>query len=134
LNRSRNVALNPTNAQVADFSSSGILATFGFTKRNVRLPFRVNGAIRRLKNDLTFNMAVNVQDSRDMQRKLDGTQQILGRSLVNVQIDPQLSYMVNKRLNVNVFFRRFFNNPFQSQNIPQSETSGGIRVRFNLAE
>ena len=51
-NRDRNVALNLSNSQVAELTNKDITATVGFTRQNFRLPFRVNGAVKRLKTTL----------------------------------------------------------------------------------
>ncbi|RYF56281.1 MAG: cell surface protein SprA, partial [Cytophagaceae bacterium] len=132
-NRSRDAALNLTNAQVAEVSTADVTASLGFTKQNVRLPFRVNGAVRRLKNDLTFNCALTLRDTRTIQRKLEA-EQIITAGNVNFQVRPQLSYVVNRRLNVNFYFDRTFNDPLVSNSFIRATTSGGVQVRFNLAE
>ncbi|WP_229379920.1 T9SS outer membrane translocon Sov/SprA [Fibrella forsythiae] len=132
-NRSRDAALNLTNAQVAEVSTADVTASLGFTKQNVRLPFRINGAVRRLKNDLTFNCALTLRDTRTIQRKLEA-EQIITAGNVNFQVRPQLSYVVNRRLNVNFYFDRTFNDPLVSNSFIRATTSGGVQVRFNLAE
>ncbi len=132
-NRSRDAALNLSNAQVAEVTTKDVTASLGFTKQNVRLPFRVNGAVRRLKNDLTFNCALTLRDTRSIQRKLDA-EQIITAGNVNFQVRPQISYVVNRRLNVNFYFDRTFNDPLVSNSFIRATTAGGIQVRFNLAE
>ncbi len=132
-NRSRDAALNLTNAQVAEVTTKDVTASLGFTKQNVRLPFRVNGAVKRLKNDLTFNCALTLRDTRTIQRKLEA-EQIITAGNVNFQVRPQLSYVVNRRLNVNFYFDRTFNDPLVSNSFIRATTSGGVQVRFNLAE
>ncbi|CCG99583.1 hypothetical protein FAES_1573 [Fibrella aestuarina BUZ 2] len=132
-NRSRDAALNLSNAQVAEVTTKDVTASLGFTKQNVRLPFRINGAVRRLKNDLTFNLALTLRDTRTIQRKLDAEQTIVAGN-VNFQLRPQLSYVVNRRLNVNFYFDRTFNDPLVSNNFIRATTAGGVQVRFNLAE
>ena len=132
-NRSRDAALNLTNAQVAEVTTKDVTASLGFTKQNVRLPFRVNGAVRRLKNDLTFNCALTLRDTRTIQRKLDA-EQIITAGNINFQVRPQISYVVNRRLNVNLYFDRTFNDPLVSNSFIRATTAGGIQVRFNLAE
>ena len=132
--QSRDVALSLSNSQVAEFSTKDLMVSLGFTKQNVRIPFRINGAYKRLKNDLNFTCNLTLRDARDVQRKLDAEFTILSRSVLNFQLNPQLSYIVNRRLNFNVYFTRSFNDPFVSTVFPQATTSGGVRVKFNLAE
>lgn len=132
-NRDRNVALNLSNVQVAELTNKDITATIGFTRQNFRLPFRVNGAVKRLKNDLTFQCSLTFRDTRSIQRKLDA-EQIITAGNINFQLRPTISYVVNKRLNLNLYFDRTFNDPLVSNSFRRATTAGGVQVKFNLAE
>jgi cell surface protein SprA len=132
-NQSRDVALNLSNAQVAELSNKDLTASIGFTRQNVRIPFRINGAYKRLKNDLTFSCNLTFRDTRAIQRKLDA-EQIITAGNVNFQLRPQISYIVSRRLNFNLYFDRTFNDPLVSNSFRRATTSGGVQVKFNLAE
>ncbi|MGA0559058.1 cell surface protein SprA [Larkinella sp. VNQ87] len=143
-NQDRSVALNLSNAQVAELTNKDITFRVGFTKSNFRIPFKINGAYRRLKNDLTFNCNLTFRDTRTVQRKFDDSassnnekgvgEQIITAGNVNFQLRPQLSYVVSRRLNVQVYFDRTFNDPLVSNSFRRATTAGGVQVRFNLAE
>ena len=132
-NQSRDVALSLSNAQVAELSNKDLTASLGFTKQNFRIPFRINGAYKKLKNDLTFSCALTLRDTRTIQRKLDA-EQIITAGNVNFQLRPQISYIVSRRLNFNLYFDRTFNDPLVSNSFKRATTSGGVQVKFNLAE
>ncbi|WP_229313118.1 cell surface protein SprA [Larkinella terrae] len=144
-NQDRSVALNLSNAQVAELSNKDITFRFGFTKTNFKVPFKINGAYKRLKNDLTFNCNLTFRDTRTVQRKFDDSsttptnvngvgEQIITAGNVNFQLRPQVSYVVSRRLNVQVYFDRTFNDPLVSNSYRRATTAGGVQVRFNLAE
>jgi len=132
-NQSRDIALNLSNVQVAELSNKDLTASIGFTKQNFRVPFRIGGVYKKLKNDLTFSMNLTLRDTRTIQRKLDDVQVVTAGN-VNFQFRPQLSYIVNRRLNLNVYFDRTFNDPLVSNNFRRATTSGGVQLKFNLAE
>ncbi|RIV22632.1 cell surface protein SprA [Fibrisoma montanum] len=132
-NQSRDVALNLSNAQVAELTNKDLTASLGFTRNNFRLPFRINGAYKRLKNDLTFSCSLTFRDTRAIQRKLDNEFTITAGN-VNFQLRPQVSYIVSRRLNLNFYFDRTFNDPLVSNSFRRATTAGGIQVKFNLAE
>ncbi|QDK82742.1 cell surface protein SprA [Spirosoma sp. KCTC 42546] len=132
-NQSRDVALSLSNAQVAELSNKDLTASMGFTRQNFRIPFRINGAYKKLKNDLTFSLALTFRDTRTIQRKLDA-EQIVTAGNVNFQLRPQISYIVSKRLNFNLYFDRTFNDPLVSNSFKRATTAGGVQVKFNLAE
>ncbi|GAB4030292.1 T9SS outer membrane translocon Sov/SprA [Spirosoma gilvum] len=132
-NQSRDVALSLSNAQVAELSNKDLTASLGFTRQNVRIPFRINGAYKKLKNDLTFSCALTFRDTRTIQRKLDAEQTVTAGN-VNFQLRPQISYIVSRRLNFNLYFDRTFNDPLVSNSFKRATTSGGVQLKFNLAE
>lgn len=132
-NQSRDVALNLSNVQVAELTNKDLTASVGFTKQNFRIPFRINGAYKKLKNDLTFSMNLTLRDTRTIQRKLDA-EQIITAGNVNFQLRPQVSYIVSRRLNLNFYFDRTFNDPLVSNSFRRATTSGGVQLKFNLAE
>ncbi|MBO0934981.1 cell surface protein SprA [Fibrella sp. HMF5335] len=132
-NRAREAGLNLSNAQVAEVTTKDITGSLGFTKKNIRLPFLVNGQVKRLKNDLTFQCALTLRDTRTIQRKLDAEQTIVAGN-VNFQLRPQISYVVNSRLSLNAYFDRSFNDPLVTNSFIRATTAGGIQARFNLAQ
>ena len=132
-NQSRDIALSLSNSQVAELRNKDLTASVGFTRQNMKIPFRINGAYKKLKNDLTFSCNLTLRDTRAIQRKLDAEQTITAGN-VNFQLRPQISYIVNRRLNFNFYFDRTFNDPLVSNSFRRATTSGGIQVKFNLAE
>lgn len=132
-NQSRDVALNFSNSQVADLTNKDITTTVGFTKNNFKLPFLVNGQRKKLKNDMTFQFQFTLRDTRAIQRKLDG-EQIITSGNYNFQIRPTINYVVSRRLNLNLYFDRTYNDPLVLNSYRRATTAGGVQVRFNLAE
>ena len=132
-NQSRDVALNFSNSQVADLTNKDITTTVGYTKNNFKLPFMVNGQRKKLKNDMTFQFQFTLRDTRAIQRKLDG-EQVITSGNYNFQIRPTINYVVSRRLNVNIYFDRTYNDPLVLSSYKRATTAGGVQVRFNLAE
>ncbi len=128
-NQARSAALNLSNAQVAELTDRDLTGSIGWTGKNFRTPFMR----RPLKNDLTFNVQLTFRDQRSIQRKLDA-EYIITAGNVNFQLRPTINYVVNKRMNVNFYFDRTFNNPLVSNSFIRATTSGGVQVKFNLAQ
>lgn len=129
----RNLGLNLSNAQITELNSSDIAVTFGFTKAGMKLPFKVQGAIITLKNDLTFKFNFTLRDTKTIQRKIDEVNTITAGN-VNFQLRPQLGYVLSERLNLNLYFERNINTPRITSSYPRSTTQFGIQVRFSLAQ
>ncbi len=132
-NQDRNVTLNLSNSQVAELFNRDVTASAGFTRNNVRLPFRINGEYKRLKNDLQFRCTFTIRQTRMIQRRFEEAPvAVMGN--YNFQLRPQLNYTVSKLWTIQVYFDRTFNNPYVLNSFRRATTQGGIQVRFNVAE
>ncbi|MFA0962389.1 cell surface protein SprA [Roseivirga sp. BDSF3-8] len=131
--RERNLALNLTNNQVTELSSKDVALDLGFTKNNLRLPFRSNGRVVELKNDITFRLSFTIRDTQTIQRRLDEGNTITGGNL-NFQLRPNIQYNVNQRLSLQFYFDRTINEPRVSNQPPRSTTRFGTQLRFSLAQ
>src|SRR5690606_4953007 len=141
-NRDRTVALNLANTQMQELFNQDLTISLGITKANMALPFKVNGARRRLKNDLTAQLSVTFRDTRAIQRKIveieeNGVKSEVAENIptagnINFQLRPTVNYVVNNRLSLQFYFERMFNDPLVSNSFYRSVSSGGVQLRFNL--
>jgi cell surface protein SprA len=131
--KERNLGLNISNSQITELTSNDISVQFGFTKANMKLPFKVQGAVITLENDLTFKFNFTLRDTKTVQRKIDEAHTITAGN-VNFQLRPQLGYVLSERLNLNLYFERNINTPRITTSYPRSTTQFGVQVRFSLAQ
>lgn len=142
-NRDRAIALQFSNAVVSELFNQDLTINIGFTKNNVPLPFKINGVKKKLKNDMTFQLTTTFRDTRDIRRKFGsinslGTESeqenIITAGNINFQLRPTIGYVVNNRLTFQFYFDRTFFDPFVSNQFYRRTTSGGVQIKFNLAE
>lgn len=129
----RDVALNISNTQITELNSKDVTIELGYTKNNLRLPFRAQGRTIVLKNDVTFRMNVTVSDSKTIQRKISDLNTVTNGN-VNFQLRPNISYVVNQKLTLQGYFERTVNKPQITNSYPRATTRFGIQVRFSLAQ
>lgn len=72
-NTARAVALNITNAQVTELHTTELVIGLGYAATGFRLPFRVGGEQRVLKNNLTARMDLSIRDNSTIQRSILGS-------------------------------------------------------------
>lgn len=132
-NKDRSIALSLSNAQVAELVNDDITGTWGITRKNVRIPFRINGKFQRLKNDLQFQTSLTFRDTRAIQRRLDGESVPINGN-VNFQFQMRTNYVVNKLWSLSLYFDRMFNDPVVTNSFRRATTAGGVQVKFNVAE
>src|SRR5690606_8252035 len=129
----RDLALNISNAQITELNSKDFSMEFGYTKNNMKLPFKSEGRLIVLKNDVTFRMNVTVSDTRTIQRKI-GELSTVTNGNINFQLRPNIIYAVNQKLNVQLYFERTINEPQVSNSYRRATTRFGVQVRFSLAQ
>jgi cell surface protein SprA len=129
----RDLSLNIPNAQITELNTKDISLELGFTKNNMKLPFKSQGRLIVLKNDLTFRLNTSVANTKTIQRKIDELNTVTNGS-INVQIRPNVSYVVNQKLNVQIYFERTINDPLVSNSYRRETTRFGAQVRFSLAQ
>ena len=129
----RDLSLNISNAQVTELSSKDVSLELGFTKNNMKLPFKSEGRLIVLKNDLTFRMNVTIGDTRTVQRKINELNTITNGN-INFQLRPNVSYVVNQKLNIQLYFERTVNDPLVSNSYRRATTRFGTQIRFSLAQ
>jgi len=129
----RDLALNISNAQVTEVRSKDFVIGIDYTKSNFKLPFKSQGRVITLKNDLTFRMNFTIRDTETIQRKIAELDKVTNGSL-NIQIRPNVSYVLNEKLNIQFYFERNINEPSISTSPRRATTRAGFQVRFSLAQ
>lgn len=129
----RDLALNISNAQITEVNNKDVVLELGYTKNNMKLPFKNQGRTIILKNDVTFRLNMTVSDNKTIQRKIEQLNTITNGN-VNFQLRPNISYVVNQKLNVQMYYEQTINNPLVSNSYRRSTTKFGFQVRFSLAQ
>jgi cell surface protein SprA len=132
-NQERNLLLNLSNVQVTEISNRDYVIGIGFTKNNVRVPFKVQGKNVVLKNDLNFRCDFTLRDSKTVQRTLDENSTVTAGNL-GIQLKPAINYAVNQRLNLQMYFERNINEPRISSSFRRADTNFGVQLRYSLSQ
>ena len=105
----------------------------GYTKNNLKLPIKDQGRVITLKNDVTFRMNMSVTNNRTIQRKIEEVNTVTNGN-INFQLRPNVSYVVNQKLNIQLYFERNVNEPLVTNSYKRSTTRFGTKIQFNLAQ
>jgi cell surface protein SprA len=142
-NKDRDLSLNLSNAQLSEMNTRGIVTSFGYRKKGLKLPFKVDGKDVILKNELDVRVDMTIRDTKTIQRKLNNPNalnpednanpSIVTAGNFNFQIRPVISYMVDKQLTLAAYFEHTINNPYISSSFRRVSTSAGVQLRYNIA-
>jgi len=129
----RDLSLNISNAQITELNTKDWSVQIGYTKNNLKLPFKDQGRTLTLKNDVTFQLAMSVSDNRSIQRKIEEINTITNGN-VNFQLRPNINYLVNQKLNIQLYMERNVNDPLVTNSYPRSTTKVGTKIIFQLSQ
>jgi cell surface protein SprA len=146
----RSVLLNTTNTQVTELYTNEVVVGLGYATNSLKLPFRVKGEQRVLKNSLTTRLDLSIRDNIAIQRSIlnvvdpgnpSGQDRPEGRpvgQIVNgsktLQLRPTIDYLLNTRLNLQLYYSQTITTPRISNAFRNSTTEGGVLLRYSLAQ
>ena len=130
-NKDRAMNLNTTNAQINEMNSWDVAFGLGFKKSGIKVPFRVQGRTVVLKNELGARCDVTVRSTTTTQHKLDAPATITAGTR-DLQVKPNLNYVINTRLNVQAYVEYTLSTPMVSTSYKRSATRVGVQLRFTL--
>ncbi|WP_241502208.1 T9SS outer membrane translocon Sov/SprA [Hymenobacter glacialis] len=146
----RAVVLNTSNAQVTELYTNEMVIGFGYATNSFKLPFKVRGEQRVLKNNLTARMDLSIRDNITVQRSILGVEDIgnpqgvapdPGRPEGQVtngsktfQLRPTIDYLLNTRLNLQLYYSQTITTPRISNAFRNATTEGGVQLRYSLTQ
>ena len=99
----------------------------------MKMPFKDNGRVITLKNDITFQLNMSIGNNRNIQGKIEEVNTITNGN-INFQLRPNVSYSINQKLRIQGYFERTVNEPLVTNSFRRSTSRGGIKIMFNLAQ
>jgi cell surface protein SprA len=79
-----------------------------------------------MRCDISFRSTTNIQ------RFFNQAHAYQSGSIQEVQVRPNISYVFNQRLNIQIYYSYVSTNPFTSNSFPTKTTRFGVQLRFNL--
>ncbi len=128
----RTLSMSLRNLQLTEMRSRAFLVGIGWRTQEFVLPFDVGGEQVVLKNDLNFRFDFQIRRTKNTVREVGRVEpQPTGGTDV-IEIKPKIDYVINKNLNLNIFFNRTINRPITSNSFPRKRTEFGFRIRYTL--
>ncbi len=131
--KSRNLALNMSNAQITETTNNDITVDIGYSKVGFKLPWRWQGRTLTLENDLTMRVAASVRDSKTVQRRI-GERSTITNGNLTWQVRPTVTYKINNQLDFTFYMERNVTDPKVLSSFKRATTAFGVQLRFGLAQ
>ncbi len=138
----RNLALNMTGGQVTQNGIKDYVMGIGYTTNKFRIPFKINGEYKTLKNDLNARLDITFRDNETILRTIvtdedtgeEKSLNVATNGTLQIQIKPTIDYTLNERLNIQFYFTRLISDPKLASSFKNTVTEGGIQLRYSLSQ
>ncbi len=137
----RNLSLNLSNSQVTEIHVQDLVVGAGYATSNFRIPFRINGEYKTLKNEMTARLDLSIRDNVIIQRSIvtddngvESSRNEITNGNLQLQLRPTIDYTVNQRLNIQLYFNRTISDPKISTSFKNTVTEGGVQIRYSLSQ
>jgi cell surface protein SprA len=136
INKSRNLSLSFSNNQLTELKSEEYVIGSGFRFKEVPISFsRISGGTgKTFKSDVNVKADFSIKKDITVLRSIDTDLNQVSRGEKVTGINFSIDYDLSKSLSLELFFKKTTNKPFVSSNYRRSETFGGIKLRFSLAQ
>jgi len=131
--KSRTLGMSLIDYQLSESSTEEFVVGAGFRTKNFKLPFRLFGKSRVLENDLIFRMDYSFRDDIVTNYKLDQNTVQPTRGARTTSILPTVDYVINDRMNLQLYFDRRKSIPKTRNSYPISNTKGGMKLTYSFS-
>ena len=133
LKRTRNLTMSFSNNQLTEVRGNEIIIGSGYRLKDLKLPIKMGPKRKDLQSDLNIKADFSIRGNTTIIRKLvEGTNTPLkGQRITSINFTAD--YAINRRFNIQAFYKRTGNKPFVSNLFNTSSSSAGITIRFQLA-
>ncbi len=125
------------NLQLTDLNTDEIVIGLGYKIKDVSFTVSsMGGGGRKTKisSDLDIRVDFSIRKNRTVLRRVDQNIDQVSAGQRVFSINTSLDYMLSRSVTMSLFFDKIINNPFVSNQYPNSTTKGGISIRFSLAQ
>ncbi len=130
--RTRNMALSFANNQVTDNQRTEYIIGAGYRFQDLSFNITQAGQQQRISSDLMLRLDLSIRDNKTILRKLIEETDVISSGQRAIALNTSAEYQLSPRVNFRLFFDRTVNNPFVSNQFPNTNTHGGFSLRFTL--
>ncbi len=134
--KQRQLSLSLVDYQVSEVNSTQLTFGGSFRKKGMKLPFVVpfsKTGSKTLENELNFSLNFSIRNNVTSNNILDQNSSFATSGSKQISIAPTLSYYINNRINVQLYFTQDRVTPYISSSAPTINTRAGALIRISLA-
>ena len=134
--KQRQLSLSLIDYQLSEVRSSQITFGGSYKKKGLKLPFKVPFSktdTKKLDNEMNFSLNLSIRNNVTSNSILDQNSAFATAGSKEIMISPTLSYYINNRINVQLYFDQDRVIPYISSSAPTTNTRAGVKIRISLS-
>lgn len=135
--KTRNLAVSFVNNQMTEVDGSEVVVGLGYRIKNLNFSvgsFDGSGKSKSYRSDLNMKLDFGIRDNITTLRRIDENNSQISAGSMQYTLNFSADYMLSQSLQIRAYYNWTSNNPYVSSQFPNSTTSAGFSLRFNLAQ
>ncbi len=135
--KSRKLDLSFVNNQLTEIVGAEVVVGMGYRIKNLK--FQIGsmsggGKNSNFKSDLNLKVDFGIRDNKTTLRRIDEVNNQISAGTKQYTLNFAGDYMLSQSIQLKLYYNWTSSNPYVSSQMPNSTTSGGFSLRFNLAQ
>ncbi len=135
--KSRKLDLSFVNNQLTEVVGSEVVVGMGYRIKGLKFSIgSMSGTSRNksFKSDLNLKLDFGIRDNKTTLRRIDEVNNQVSAGTKQYTLNFAGDYMLSQSIQLKLYYNWTSSNPYVSSQMPNSTTSGGFSLRFNLAQ
>jgi cell surface protein SprA len=130
--RNRILKLFAASFNLTEMRQNEFTLNAGYRVAGLTLPIKRKGRRIFLPNDFRFDLAISISDNTTIIRKIDVNVNRYTAGMMNIRINPSITYQVNQKINLAARYNRNIMDPKIATQFYTSLTDFGIELRYTF--
>lgn len=135
--KSRKLDLSFVNNQLTEVAGSEVVVGLGYRIKGLKFSIgnmSGSGKSKNYSSDLNMKLDFGIRDNKTTLRRIDEVNNQISAGSKQYTLNFAADYMLSQSVQLKFYYNWTSNNPYVSNQMPNSTTSGGFSLRFNLAQ
>ncbi len=141
--KTRQLSLSLVDFQLSEVRSTEFTIGAGYRKRGLPMPFGLKWpkflspkgtSSNKLENEISFRVDFKMRDNVTANSRLDQDNNFATGGSKDITISPSISYILNNRIRVELYFDQRRVKPYISSSAPITNTRAGVKVNISLTQ
>ncbi len=135
--KSRKLDLSFVNNQLTEVVGAEVVVGLGYRIKNLKFSIGSmsgGGKNKSYKSDLNLKIDFGIRDNKTTLRRIDEVNNQVSAGTKQFTLNFAGDYMLSQSIQLKLYYNWISSNPYVSSQMPNSTTSGGFSLRFNLAQ